>query len=156
MKSSQLGERLKALSIAIKPEVKGAKRLYETNLTMAGNEKQLHSYINSKANTIGQIDYLSDPNGKEIRSDQEKTEVLNQYFSSVITPVDVAPSEKSEVATCSDLAPVELQITPERVEGVISNMKEQAAPALMVFYHEFSMKLGNKSASQSLPFSNVF
>ena len=72
-------------------ENRKAKRDYEERLAenIKSDSKSFYSYVNSKWRTKVKVGSLKDTAGNQISKDQETSEVLNNYFSSVFTEEDI-------------------------------------------------------------------
>jgi hypothetical protein len=93
------------------------------------NPKAFYSHVNKKLKTKTSIPDLDKPAGGETSGDQDKAEVMNNFFSSVFTNEDLVnrPNfEKRMIA--KPMNP--LHITPEMVKDKLTKLKPNKTPGL--------------------------
>ena len=102
---------------------------HETRLVtdITQNPKAFWHYANSRLRTRCRVEDLLDEQGELITSDQEKTEVLSRYFSSVYVEEgsEVPPSLSCKFQG-SPLTDVD--ISPQKVEAKLASLKVTSSP----------------------------
>ena len=98
-------------------ETRKAVKNYEKEIAanMKNNPKLFWKYVNSKLKTRQPLSDLTKPDGKLTTTDEEKAEVLNNFFSSVFTKEDTQnipePEMKNNISRLNDIHITETDLT---------------------------------------------
>ena len=110
--------------------VRRAKREHERKVAKnsKSNNKMFWKYVRSKTKATSGVSALKKENGEMTKEDNEKAEILNNYFSSVFTEENltnipfIAEAENSDGATLTDVV-----ITPAAVKDKLSKLNVNKA-----------------------------
>ena len=117
----------------VKWEVKKAKKNKEQNIAqnIKNNPKLFFRYVNSKIKSKEGVSNLKKNDGNLTENDQEKTEVLNNFFQSVYTQEDKTNIPKFENKTDKILSSIE--VTQQDIQNALQklNINKSQGPDLI-------------------------
>ena len=106
------------------------RRLKETSIAnnLKGNPKQFYQYVSSKLSKKDPIPELTDDNGTKTTSDEEKSTLLNNYFSSVFTNENTSNIPNFEKIIDESNTISNAEVTIEEMTSLLKNLKPDKSP----------------------------
>eukprot|EP00794_Sanderia_malayensis_P014846 gene14846-16388_t len=134
-------------------ELRKNERLYESSLTKEFKEKpkQFYGYVRNKMKTKANVPQLKRSDGSMTESDQQKADVLNEFFQSVFVEENTSKLPDFDIRTDNIIEDIEF--TVEDVKKKLDQLKEDKAAGPDCIPPKFLKELRNVLA---LPLYLIF
>jgi len=122
-------------SKAARREIKKAKKRFELKLVnnIKEDRKSFFAYVGSKSKSNVNVSSLADDQGELISDSKAKSEMLNDFFSSVFTKE--LKTDMPVLDNLCDAKLVDISVTVDSIESKLQKLKEDKAAAVLITCH---------------------